>query len=80
MVVDLVMNIVHIVSVLFGIVLMRSVECEPLADFEHGTQSVQVHREGKFEVVNVNDRTFSELLDFRQIPQSGQHINKYELM
>jgi len=80
LVVDFVMKVVHVVCVFFGIKFMGSVEDEPFTHFKHGTKSVEVGLERQFEVIDVDDSSLSELLDFRQLPKLGKHINKYELM
>ena len=61
-IVEFVVQIVHLVGVLLGVVLVGRVENEPFADLEHGGQHVHVLLERQFEVLLVQQGAFAELL------------------
>ena len=61
-IVEFVVQIVHLVGVLLGVVLVGRVENEPFADLEHGGQHVHVLFERQFEVLLVQQGAFAELL------------------
>ena len=63
----------HFVGVFFRVEFMRSVEDEPLAEFEHGAKQVEVVLEGRFELLGLDGGTFTKLLVPGQVADDVQH-------
>lgn len=61
-VVQLVVEVCHVVGVLFGVVFVRGVEDEPLAELELGGEQVHVLLVGDLEVLGTDGCAFGELL------------------
>ena len=61
-IVEFVMKVVHLVSVVFGVGVVRGVHDEPFTGLEHCSQEIHILFEWQFEVLSVNDCSFFELL------------------
>jgi hypothetical protein len=73
-VVQFVVEVRHVVGVLFGVVLMRGVEDEPLAQLELGSQQVHVLLVGHLEVLGTDGCALSELFGQRNPAEDVPHL------
>ena len=77
LVVEFVVEVGHFVGVPLGVVLVRGVEDEPLADLEHRRQHIHVLLVRQLEVLRTDRGALRELLGQRHATQDVPHVYYY---